>query len=52
MTFDYGADFDAPIDEVWSAITDPARLGAWFGEVTGDLRPGGQYEVEEQRPRR
>jgi uncharacterized protein YndB with AHSA1/START domain len=38
--------FDAPIEDVWSAITDPARLGAWFGNVTGDLRPGGHYELE------
>jgi uncharacterized protein YndB with AHSA1/START domain len=36
---------DAAIDEVWSAITDPVRLTRWYGEVTGDLRPGGQYRA-------
>jgi uncharacterized protein YndB with AHSA1/START domain len=36
---------DAGIDDVWSALTDPARLARWYGEVTGDLRLGGQYEA-------
>jgi len=36
---------DAPIDNVWSAITDPARLANWYGEVKGDLRVGGEYEA-------
>jgi uncharacterized protein YndB with AHSA1/START domain len=35
--------FDAPIDEVWSALTDPARLAQWYGEVDGDLRLGGEF---------
>ena len=30
-------------DQVWSAIADPAQLGAWLeAEVDIDLRPGGQ----------
>lgn len=29
----------APPDEVWDALTDPARLRAWLGKVT-DGRPG------------
>jgi ketosteroid isomerase-like protein/uncharacterized protein YndB with AHSA1/START domain len=33
----------AAISDVWSAITDPARLARWYGEVTGDLRPGGEF---------
>lgn len=35
--------FDAPIDEVWSALTEPARLAQWYGEVEGDLRVGGEF---------
>jgi uncharacterized protein YndB with AHSA1/START domain len=32
----------APRDEVWDALTDPARLEDWFAnEVDVDLRPGG-----------
>jgi uncharacterized protein YndB with AHSA1/START domain len=35
--------FDASIDDVWSALTDPSRLARWIGEVGGDLRLGGEY---------
>src|ERR1022692_2092803 len=35
--------FETDIDDVWSALTDPLRLARWIGEVTGDLRPGGEY---------
>lgn len=35
--------FDTTIDEVWSALTDPARLARWYGEVDGDLRVGGEF---------
>lgn len=35
----------APAAEVWSALTDPARLGRWYGEVTGELRAGGEYQA-------
>jgi uncharacterized protein YndB with AHSA1/START domain len=35
--------FSAGIDDVWSALTDPARLARWMGEVEGDLRLGGEF---------
>lgn len=35
--------FDTRIDDLWQAVTDPQRLGRWLGEVTGDLRPGGEF---------
>jgi uncharacterized protein YndB with AHSA1/START domain len=32
----------APRGEVWTALTDPDQVGAWFGaEVEWELRPGG-----------
>ena len=35
-------EFDADIDSVWTAVTDPGQLGRWFGdEAEVDLRPGG-----------
>ena len=37
--------FDAEIDDVWSALTDPSRLARWYGEVEGDLRLGGEYRA-------
>ena len=37
--------FDAGIEDVWSALTDPSRLSQWYGEVEGDLRLGGAYRA-------
>src|SRR5215467_11574699 len=37
----YGTD----IDDLWSALTDPGRLARWYGQVEGDLRPGGQFRA-------
>jgi uncharacterized protein YndB with AHSA1/START domain len=34
---------DAPPDEVWDALTDPAELAEWFAnDVELDVRPGGE----------
>ena len=38
--------FDAPIDDVWDALTNPERIGRWFLPVTGDYRVGGRYQFE------
>jgi uncharacterized protein YndB with AHSA1/START domain len=37
--------FDADVDDVWSALTDPRRLVRWLGEVDGDLRLGGEFSA-------
>jgi uncharacterized protein YndB with AHSA1/START domain len=37
--------FDTDIDDLWSALTDPARLARWHGQVEGDLRLGGVFRV-------
>lgn len=37
--------FDTDIEDLWSAITDPARLARWHAQVEGDLRPGGEFRV-------
>ena len=37
--------FGTDIDDLWAAITDPARLAAWLGEVEGDLRLGGEFRA-------
>lgn len=39
-------DYDAPIDDVWDAITDPERISSWFLPVSGDLRLGGTYQLK------
>lgn len=38
--------YDAPIEDVWDAITDPERIGRWFLPVTGEFRLGGSYQLE------
>lgn len=37
--------FDTDIADLWSALTDPARLARWLGEVEGDLRLGGDFRA-------
>jgi uncharacterized protein YndB with AHSA1/START domain len=38
--------YDAPIEDVWNAITDPDRMKRWFLPVSGDLRVGGTFQLE------
>ncbi|MGI8414633.1 MAG: SRPBCC domain-containing protein [Nakamurella sp.] len=38
-------DYGYPIDDVWSAWTDPPRLARWLGEPRGELRIGGIVEL-------
>ena len=37
--------YDTDIDDLWSALTDPGRLVGWYGQVEGDLRPGGEFRL-------
>jgi uncharacterized protein YndB with AHSA1/START domain len=37
--------YDTDIDDLWSALTEPPRLARWYGEVKGDLRLGGEFDV-------
>jgi uncharacterized protein YndB with AHSA1/START domain len=36
--------FDAPIEDVWDACTNPDRLCRWYVPITGDLRVGGTFQ--------
>jgi uncharacterized protein YndB with AHSA1/START domain len=37
---------DAPIDDVWDALTNPERIGRWFLPISGDYRVGGRFQFE------
>jgi uncharacterized protein YndB with AHSA1/START domain len=37
--------YDTDIDDLWSALTDPSRVARWYGQVEGDLRPGGLFRI-------
>ncbi len=39
-------DYDAPIAEVWDALTNPERISRWFLPISGDFRIGGRYQLE------
>ena len=39
-------EYDAPIDEVWDAVTSPERISRWFLPISGDYRVGGTYQLE------
>jgi uncharacterized protein YndB with AHSA1/START domain len=39
-------DYEAPIDDVWDALTNPERIGRWFLPISGEYRLGGHYQFE------
>lgn len=40
MRLEFLRRYGAPIEDVWSAITEPERIARWIGEVTGDPDTG------------
>ena len=38
--------YEAPIEDVWDALTNPERIGRWFLPISGDYRLGGTYQFE------
>jgi uncharacterized protein YndB with AHSA1/START domain len=41
---------DAPLDVVWSVITEPEHVGRWFSDSASiDLRPGGEVILRWER---
>jgi uncharacterized protein YndB with AHSA1/START domain len=38
--------YDTSPDDLWDALTDPARLKRWFAPVDGDLKLGGRFQVK------
>lgn len=39
------ARYEADIEELWSALTEPQRLAQWYGSFTGNLRLGGEFKA-------
>lgn len=33
-------------DDLWDALTNPERIPRWFMPISGDLEPGGRYQLE------
>jgi uncharacterized protein YndB with AHSA1/START domain len=38
--------YDATIDDLWDACTNPDRIPRWFLPISGDLRVDGHYQLE------
>jgi uncharacterized protein YndB with AHSA1/START domain len=38
--------YDAAVEDVWDACTDPERISRWFLPVSGDLKLGGRYQLQ------
>lgn len=38
--------YRASVEDVWDAVTDPERIRRWFMPVSGDLREGGDFQLE------
>ncbi|QIB66920.1 SRPBCC family protein [Kineobactrum salinum] len=38
--------YDTSPDDLWEAVTNPERLTRWFLPVSGDLKPGGHFQLK------
>lgn len=38
--------YQATVDELWDACTNPERIPRWFLPISGDLRLNGRYQLE------
>ena len=38
--------YNAPMEDVWDALTNGERIPRWFLPISGDLRVGGHYQFE------
>jgi uncharacterized protein YndB with AHSA1/START domain len=38
--------YDADLEDLWDACTNPERIPRWFLPVSGELRQGGRYQLE------
>lgn len=36
MRLEFVRTYEAPVDDIWSALTDPERVARWIGTVSGD----------------
>jgi uncharacterized protein YndB with AHSA1/START domain len=38
--------YDATLEDLWDACTSAERLPRWFLPISGDLHPGGRYQLQ------
>ncbi|MDX6368412.1 MAG: hypothetical protein QOK30_3488 [Nocardioidaceae bacterium] len=37
--------YETTIDDLWQAVTNPSRVARWYGQVEGELSPGGEFRT-------
>jgi hypothetical protein len=40
------ATYATSVEDLWDAVTTPARIKRWFLPITGELKPGGRYQLQ------
>jgi len=38
--------YNAAVEDVWDACTNPERIPRWFSPISGELREGGRYQLQ------
>lgn len=38
--------YQASVEDVWDALTEPERMQRWFMPISGELKVGGSYQLE------
>ena len=38
--------YETELEDLWDACTNPERIPRWFLPVSGDLEPGGRYQLQ------
>jgi uncharacterized protein YndB with AHSA1/START domain len=38
--------YQAEVEDVWDALTDPDRMRRWFMPISGELKVGGSFQLE------
>jgi uncharacterized protein YndB with AHSA1/START domain len=38
--------YQAEVEEVWDALTEPERMRRWFMPISGELKVGGSFQLE------
>ena len=38
--------YQADIEDVWDAVTNPERIPRWLYPISGDFKPGGSFQLE------
>jgi uncharacterized protein YndB with AHSA1/START domain len=38
--------YNTTVEDVWDAVTNEERLPRWFLPISGELKPGGRYQLE------